>query len=104
MRTLILVGLLAVGIAACAPTARMVDDVITVEGEVSVRGSEPFTAVWLETDDANSYVLVTASTEQADGFLSSGRYRVTGAVYRDEWNGFSVAHLRVRRFERITED
>ncbi len=78
------------------------DDVITVEGQVTVRGNTPFTAIMLETDQRNLYVLVMGEAQrQALQPTLPGRFRITGAVYADDWNGRAYAHLRPIVMERL---
>ena len=92
----ILVIFLALWGVSCAGSVRTVADVVVVEGQVTVRGNEPFTAVWLETDARNVYVLVLSDADRS-ALVTPSRYRAEGAVYRDEWNGTPLAHLRVSR-------
>lgn len=88
---LFLVGLLA----ACTSTApRTTADTITVEGQVSMRGNEPFTAYMLETANQNLYVL-TFEEGQEQTFTTAARYRLTGTVSSAQWNGRPFAHLQV---------
>lgn len=82
-------------LAGCSST-RLPEPPITVDGRVTVQGNVPFTALVLETDQHNSYVLqfeegAGATVQQQ----APGRFRVTGHVYRAEWNGQPFAHLRV---------
>ncbi|GIV59379.1 hypothetical protein GQ464_006695 [Rhodocaloribacter litoris] len=86
--------------AGCATTAPPSPDLITVEGSVSRRGNEPFSALMLETDTRNLYIL-TIEDGPAPSFSVSYRYRVTGYVYRDTWNGRPFAHLRVVEVEPL---
>ena len=77
-------------------------DVITVEGQVSVRGNTPFTVVMLETDQRNLYVLALDENERRT--LEPGlpaRYRITGLLYADTWNGQPYAHLNPTAMERL---
>lgn len=66
----------------------------TLEGEVTVRGHEPFTAVILQTRGRNYYIL-KLSIEQRRVLITPAPYRVTGRLYMDDWNGRSYAHLEV---------
>ena len=78
------------------------DDVITVEGQVTVRGNTPFTAIMLATDQRNLYVLAMGEAQrQALQPTLPGRFRITGAVYADHWNGRPYAHLRPIVMERL---
>lgn len=92
---MLLVGLLA----ACTSTApRPTAETITVEGQVSMRGNEPFAAYMLETANQNLYVL-TFDEGQEQTFSTAQRYRVTGTLSSDLWNGRPFAHLRVLNVE-----
>ncbi len=86
--------------AGCAVTAPPPGEVITVEGSVSRRGNVPFTALMLETPEHNLYIL-TFDEQPAPELSVSYRYRITGRLYRDDWNSRPFAHLRVIRVERI---
>lgn len=89
-------------LAACsAPRPGFVDR-ITVEGTVSVRGAEPFTGVFLETPDRNSYVL-RMDADARRGLDVPGRRRVTGVLTVDTWNGLRLAHLDVERIEIVPD-
>ena len=67
---------------------------ISVEGQISVRGNEPFTAVILYTAARNYYVLNQRDEDRGD-LLTPATYRVTGQLYLDQWNGRNFAHLAV---------
>lgn len=106
MKSLLLV-LLSLGWLGCAGAAGTASqatpsDVITVEGQATVRGNTPFTGIMLETGQRNTYVLVFDEDEkrtvQAD---LPARLRVTGVLYVDDWNGMPYAHLRVTAMERL---
>ena len=86
--------------AGCAATAPPPGEVITVEGSVSRRGNVPFTALMLETPAHNLYIL-TFDEKPAPELSVSYRYRITGRLYKDDWNSRPFAHLRVIRVERI---
>lgn len=95
-----LLPLLALLLAAgCAGTAA-VEPPVSVEGEVTVRGAEPFTGVWLETEMATYYVLVLDADDRA-ALVTPATYRVTGRVYRADWNGRPMAHLAVSSIRRV---
>ena len=106
MKTLLLVllGLCWLGCAGTAPSTNQTHaiDVITVEGRASVRGNTPFTAVMLETDQRNLYVLALddADRQTLENDLPA-RLRITGVLYVDDWNGVPYAHLRPTSVERI---
>jgi hypothetical protein len=90
---------LVLSLSACA-APRPAEPPVTVEGRVAFRGNEPFAAAWLETDMQTYYVLVMDEATGAT-LLTPARYRVTGRVYRDEWNGMPLAHLDVESMRRI---
>lgn len=90
------VGLLV--LASCASGRTPVAEVITVEGSVAVRGNEPFSAYVLQTAADTFYVLRFPETEPPE---TPARLRVTGRLYRAEWEGRPFAHLDVQEFEEI---
>jgi len=98
MPRLVLSVLVVLTLAGCA-TQRVADSRITVEGEVTYRGAEPFAAAWLETDMRTYYVLVLDDAERS-ALTTPARYRVAGRVYRDSWNGLPMAHLQVETMTR----
>ena len=67
---------------------------MTVEGQISVRGNEPFTAVILYTAARNYYVLKLKEEDRRE-LLTPATYRVTGELYLGQWNGRNFAHLAV---------
>lgn len=78
------------------------EDVITIEGQITVRGNTPFTALMLETDQRNFYVVVLNEAQrQTLQPTLPARFRITGAVYADDWNGQRFAHLRPIAMERL---
>lgn len=79
---------------ACRSASPPSGDVITVSGEVTVRGNEPFAAYVLETADRNFYVL-EMDPETARAISTPSHAEITGEVYLAEWNGRPFAHLRV---------
>ena len=81
-------------LAGCTSTALPPTDVITVEGRISSRGNEPFTALMLTTPQRNYYVL-TFGDDERPTFSVSRTYRVTGHLYEGDWNSYAFAHLRV---------
>ena len=99
--------LLAVLFTATACTASRSEnsDTLTVEGWVTARGHEPFVELVLRTDDRNEYVLsleeLPAASRDSLRERNPGRYRVTGELYKDDWNGRPYAHLRVTSWERV---
>lgn len=88
-----IVLLMVLASSCSAPRAAFVDR-ITVEGMVSVRGNEPFTAVMLESDGRNLYVLRLEPADRA-ALLTPQRYRVTGVLSVDDWNGVRLTFLDV---------
>ena len=75
-------------------------EAISVHGLVTVRGNVPFNAAILETDSRNYYVL-KLTTEQQSVLTTPNRYRVTGLLYLDKWNGKSYAHLEVKALVKL---
>ena len=75
-------------------------EILSLEGLITVRGNVPFNAAILETDGRNYYVL-KLTPEQESRLMTPERYRVTGRLYLDEWNGRSFAHLEVRELKRV---
>lgn len=84
-------------IAGCS-TPRSVDERITVSGEVTARGNEPFSRYVLETNQQMLYVL-DIPPEQIEGFSTPAHIRVKGRLYRDDWNGIPFAHIEVEEWE-----
>lgn len=82
--------------SACATNRTPPADVVTVEGVVTVRGNEPFAAYVLETEDRNFYVL---DFEEATPPDTPAGLRVTGRLYRGEWDGRPYARIEVHAFE-----
>lgn len=83
---------------ACRSTAPASADTVTVEGTVTMRGNEPFAVPVLETDDRALYVLIFEERD-ASPLRTPRRYRITGELYRDLWQGRPFAHLRVATWE-----
>ncbi|MBO6574906.1 MAG: hypothetical protein JJ896_05815 [Rhodothermales bacterium] len=73
---------------------------IEVEGTVTVRGNEPFTAVILETPEGNWYKL-ELTTEQRSGMVNPSVQRVRGTVSLGDWNGRPFAVLTVGSLSRV---
>lgn len=74
---------------------------ITVAGRATVRGHEPFTAVVLETNQHNLYVLVLDEARwKATRAALPIRLRVTGVPYVGWWNNQRLAHIRPTAIER----
>ena len=106
MKSLLLI-LFCIGWLGCAgtntaATAMQDAEMITVEGQASVRGNTPFTAVLLETSQRNLYVLVLDDAErQALEADLPTRLRVTGMLSIDTWNGIRYAHLKPTAMDRL---
>ncbi len=79
-------------------TAEM--DLTEVEGTVTVRGNEPFTAVMLQTNEDNWYIL-DLTPEQRSGLVNPSVQRVRGSVYLGDWNGRPFTHMKVAQIERV---
>lgn len=77
-----------------AATGGAPSDHITVEGRAVVMGNVPFTALMLQTEDRNSYILKMDAEERAE-LMTPARVRVSGVLYLDDWNGRPYAHIRV---------
>lgn len=89
-------------LAGCSASSQMATPTLTLEGAVSLRGNTPFTALMLETDQRNQYVLeMTEAQREALEQASPAYVRMTGTVYKDSWNGMPWAHLRVESWEEI---
>ena len=73
--------------------------IITVEGIVTVRGNVPFSAVILETDGHNLYIL-KMDTAIRDALTTPAMIRVRGRLYLDTWNALPFAHLEVKELVR----
>lgn len=95
--TMLTVGL--VTISGCS-IPKVAESTLTVEGVVAIRGNEPFTAIVLETQSRNYYVLKLAPDERRD-LITPARYRVRGRLYLDDWNGRNYAHIDVAAMHRI---
>lgn len=67
---------------------------VTVTGDITVRGNEPFAQVVLITDD-NHWYLLDMTSEQRDALMTPARATITGPVRLGEWNGRPFARLRV---------
>ncbi len=74
--------------------SRAPSDSLTLEGLVTVRGNEPFTAIILQTRGRIYYIL-KLSIEQHRVLITPGSYSVTGRLYQDNWNGRNYPHLAV---------
>ena len=100
--TIIALALTTTLVAGCAATNPAASDRIIVEGHVSVRGNEPFTAVVLETDQRTRYLLVL-TPEMRSALSAPARIRVTGRLFLGEWNGRPYAHIEVERYAFLEE-
>lgn len=81
-------------------TAEM--DLAEVQGTVTVRGNEPFTAVMLQTMEDNWYIL-DLTPEQRSGLVNPSVQRVRGQIFLGDWNGRPFTHLKVVEIERVTQ-
>ena len=100
----LMLGLCGLGCAGTpsGTTPLTSQEVITVEGPITVRGNTPFTALLLETDQRNLYVLVIGEAQrQALQPTLPAHFRITGTVYADHWNGKTYTHLRPIAMERL---
>lgn len=98
----IVVSLFVLFLTGCAGSSSTTDAPITVAGIASVRGNEPFTAVVLETEQRNVYVLTLDDDERSRLQREAPLHvRVTGTVYKDTWGGRPLAHLRVQTWAPV---
>ncbi len=96
-------ALLVLLLAGCAGGLAAIEQStsITVVGRATVRGHEPFTAVVLETNQQNLYVLVLDDTRwNATRAALPTRLRVTGVPYAGWWNNQRLAHIRPMAIEQ----
>ena len=98
-------GVLVLIVSACASGSSTTEQglatqTLVVEGMITVRGNEPFTAVILQTANRNHYLL-KMSSEMRNKFLTPAFRRVTGRLYLGQWNGRDYAHLEVYQMEEI---
>lgn len=91
----ITLSIVAMGVTGCASSSQMEGDVITVTGDITVRGNVPFNEVILITDDNNWYIL-DLTDDQRDTLLTPARAEVTGAIRLGEWNGRAFTRMTVR--------
>lgn len=89
-------------LTGCTSTRTGETEMITVEGTVTVRGNEPFTAVFLQTKEDNWYIL-DLTQDQRNGLVNPSIQRAIGAVYLGDWNGTPFTHLRVSEIARVTD-
>lgn len=103
MRSVLVFFLGCVFLSGCMHSANTpAADIIRVRGIVNVYGAEPFTAVVLRTEERNSWVLELSHADRTR-LMMPARVQVTGAVYADEWNGSTWAHLRVTELVLLDE-
>ena len=102
LRRLFLLGILmAIGCAgpSAAPST---DDLVAVEGLVTVRGNAPFERLVLETDDRNLYLLALPEPQRrALQEELPGRYRIRGTVSLGDWDGQPFAQIAPFSLERL---
>jgi hypothetical protein len=90
-------------LAGCSVGAVLpASDVITVTGDITVRGNEPFTEVVLITQENNWYVL-DLTRDQRAALMTPARARVTGILRLGEWNGRPFTRLKVDELVPILE-
>lgn len=103
MRLHVLAVVALLTLTMCTSPSLIDPSVVTVEGSVSVRGHEPFTAMMLETDQQNVYVLSFEGEGRREMQNEApGLFRVTGTLYQDDWNGRPYAYIRVRSWENLS--
>lgn len=78
------------------------DNTVTVEGVVTVRGNEPFTAYMLETSEGNLYILELQESMSAD-LVTPSRLSVTGRMAEGERSGAPspYAHIEVDEWTHL---
>ena len=98
-----LLAFLVLAAGGCAESATLVThDVITVTGDITVRGNVPFTEVVLITDDSNWYLL-SLSSEQREALMTPARATVTGSIRLGEWNGQPYTRMTVTKLTPVRE-
>ena len=98
-----LLAFLVLAAGGCAESATLVThDVITVTGDITVRGNVPFTEVVLITDDNNWYLL-SLSSEQREALMTPARATVTGSIRLGEWNGQPYTRMTVTKLTPVRE-
>lgn len=106
IRTILISGLFVTSLLAvggCAETSSITThDVITVTGNITVRGNVPFTEVVLITDDNNWYLL-ELSPEQRQALLTPARATVMGRIRLGEWNGRPYTRMAVSELIPVRE-
>lgn len=95
-------GTLLVAAGGCITSRPAADDTVTVEGVVTVRGNEPFTAYMLETAEGNLYILELQESFPAD-LVTPTRLSVSGRMAEGEWSGApsSYAHIEVDEWTHL---
>lgn len=88
------VALACIAAEGCVPDRSTAGDAIEIEGVVTARGNEPFSAYVLETSDGELYVLNIPDSLRV-GFITPSRLNVTGRPYDGEWNGEEIRHIEV---------
>ncbi|MFT4605771.1 MAG: hypothetical protein ACI9W4_002515 [Rhodothermales bacterium] len=86
----------------CSSSRTAEKDLTEVQGTVTVRGNEPFTAVMLQTIEDNWYIL-DLTPEQRSGLVNPSVQRVRGRVSLGDWNGQPFTHLKVVEIERVIQ-
>lgn len=85
--------------AGCAGLGRQNAETVTVEGEVTAQGQEPFAEYVLETEEGHFYVVDFDGQAGAD-FSTPARLRVTGRLSTTMWDGSPFPHIEVAEWER----
>lgn len=92
-------GLLLLLVGGCASVPQIEEERISVIGEVTVRGQQPFSEYVLVTEEGNFYVL-DFPDESAESVSTPARLEVTGRLHRDVWEGRPYAHIEVAEWKR----
>lgn len=92
MHKLILLGLMALGIAACAAATDVGEQ--TLVGEIHIKGSDLFPTITLETTTHDSWELVGMPLDEARP-LAGREVKVRGAVISNPGAGAWLPSMRV---------
>lgn len=82
--------------SACSGPSDQPVEIVTVEGEVTARGQEPFAEYVLETEGGSLYVINFGG----EPIQTPARLRVTGRLYTALWDGRPFAHVEAAEWER----
>jgi len=95
--------LLATMLGACATSFSVpAAERVTVTGDITVRGNEPFAKVVLITDD-NHWYMLDLTQEQQRTLMTPARARITGPVSLGQWNSRPFARLKVDELVLLSE-